>query len=99
MSTVPVMLKVNVFFDGGRRSFILIWIVIGTEGARKVCSYSDVRPKPLTLDDGVSEVIVDGVTEDVGVEFSKEYSSGRPWGKGALKRDAEEVEELWDTVR
>ena len=29
---VPEMLKVNLFFDEGCKSFILIWSVIGTEG-------------------------------------------------------------------
>lgn len=64
---MPVMEKVKTFFEGGVRSFMLIWIVMGTAGDRRDVTASegarlrpsDVRGRELTEDsvtEGVKEV-------------------------------------------
>ena len=78
-ATVPRTLKMNLFFDDGCKSFILIWSVIGTEGGDMLRPLSEANAEARVdcVNDGVKDWTDDGIPSVVGVingESSKEYS-------------------------
>ena len=67
-ATVPEMLKVSLFFDEGRKSFILIWSATRTEGSRTLRPPSGANAEA-NVDraiDGVKDWIDDGIPSVAG---------------------------------
>jgi hypothetical protein len=91
---VPDILNVNMFFDGGSKSLMLMWMVIGTPGglavgsppvdmeaARLLPSASGVEGAKEASED----IVPDGVED--AVDPSKEYSDTVGAGRGARRRE------------
>ena len=69
----------NLFFDGGCKSFILIWNVIETEGGDvfRPLSEANAEARVDCVSDGVKDWIYNGIPSVIGIingESSKEYS-------------------------
>jgi hypothetical protein len=78
---VPEIVNVSVFFDGGSRSFMSIWMVIGAPGGRSCAFGRGPLIDALSLlsmlgsegdTDPMDEMVPDGVKE--ATEPSNEYS-------------------------
>lgn len=69
---VPLIVKLNTFLDGGRRSFMFTWIFSGTEGGRA----SDMGEKGGVFGSGVAcaSELIDDIPDAVSdaLEPSKE---------------------------